>query len=70
MSENSKELRVTTFSTTPNPIIPGALVTLKQGGPAMVVMARTEHEAFVAWHNDTGDLFEKLLPLVALKVKP
>lgn len=49
---------------------PGTIVTLKTGGPAMVVTERTADKAHAFWHADNGELSTFWFPIVALKVKP
>lgn len=48
----------------------GSIVTLKTGGPAMVVLERTTDKAHCQWHKEDGELLEAWIPTIALKVKP
>lgn len=47
----------------------GTVVTLKTGGPSMVVETRTADKAYCNWHNDSGDLLRDWVALVCLQVK-
>lgn len=46
----------------------GDLVTLKSGGPKMVVAERTADKAHCVWHFDNGDSCWQWFPLVVLQV--
>lgn len=48
----------------------GTTVTLKSGGPAMVVTGEQPGSVYCTWHKDDGDLLRDWIPLVAVKVKP
>lgn len=48
----------------------GSIVTLKTGGPAMVVSERTADKANCLWHQENGDMVSMWINLVCLKVKP
>ncbi|MBK8467813.1 MAG: DUF2158 domain-containing protein [Chloracidobacterium sp.] len=48
----------------------GTLVTLKTGGPAMVVSERSAEKAHTIWHADSGELCQFWFPICVLKVKP
>lgn len=49
---------------------PGTIVTLKTGGPAMVVTERSSDKVRALWHEDNGGLHDAWLPAIAVKVKP
>lgn len=48
----------------------GTIVTLKTGGPAMVVSERTTDKANCLWHQEDGNIVSMWINLVCLKVKP
>lgn len=48
---------------------PGSIVTLKTGGPAMVVSERSTDKALCTWHTEDGDMIDAWVPTVCLKVK-
>ncbi len=48
---------------------PGVIVTLKTGGPAMVVTERLADKVHAYWHEESGSLHEAWIPAIALKVK-
>lgn len=48
----------------------GSIVTLKTGGPAMVVSERSTDKACCHWHEESGELNTMWIPLCCLKVKP
>jgi len=45
------------------------IVTLKTGGPAMVVIERLADKVHAYWHEESGSLHEAWIPAIALKVK-
>lgn len=48
---------------------PGTIVTLKPGGPHMVVEMRNADRAHCIWHNADGDIFKDWIPIICLRVK-
>lgn len=46
----------------------GDIVTLKSGGPKMVVSERTADKAHCVWHFDNGDSCWQWFPIVVLQV--
>lgn len=67
VGQNTKELRLTTFSS--DPIGAWTIVTLKTGGPAMVVSERTTDKAHCLWHQEDGDMVAMWINIVCLKVR-
>lgn len=61
---------VSTIETKRETIGEGTIVTLKTGGPAMVVSERTATKAHTIWHADNGELCQFWFLLSCLKVKP
>lgn len=49
---------------------PGTIVTLKTGGPAMVVTERSADKVNTHWHDSEGALHDAWIPVIAVKVKP
>jgi len=47
----------------------GSVVTLKTGGPSMVVMERSAEKAHCIWHLDNGDSVNQWIPIACLEVK-
>ena len=54
----------------PQPLSVGDVVTLKTGGPAMVIMEKSDTRAHCCWHKDDGDMVRDWVPLACLKAKP
>ena len=48
---------------------PGTIVTLKTGGPAMVVIERSADKVNVIWHDEDGHMHDFWLPVIAVKAK-
>lgn len=48
---------------------PGTLVTLKTGGPSMVVAERSADKINALWHSEDGELCQFWFPVHCLKVK-
>lgn len=65
MSEN-----VTTLETKRKSIESGALVTLKTGGPKMVVHERGADRVHCWWHDNEGNLIHDWLPTSILVAAP
>ena len=61
--------KLATISATES-IGPGTIVTLKTGGPAMVVTERTAEKVHVHWHDADGALYDTWIAAIAVKVKP
>ena len=61
--------KLATISATES-IGPGTIVTLKTGGPAMVVVERTSTKVNVVWHDEDGHIHDFWVPAIAVKVKP
>jgi uncharacterized protein YodC (DUF2158 family) len=61
---------VSTIETKRESIGVGTIVTLKTGGPSMVVSERTAEKFHCHWHMENGEILEAWLPANVLKVKP
>ena len=49
---------------------PGSIVTLKTGGPSMVVTERSADKVRALWHDGEGSLHDTWIPTIAVKVRP
>lgn len=48
---------------------PGSVVSMKSGGPKLVVIERSINWAYVTWHKDDGnDVLKDWIPITCLEV--
>lgn len=69
LEENRKNQRVNVTSFESTSIGAGTVVTLKTGGPAMVVSERSTDKACCHWHEESGELNTMWIPMCCLKVR-